>query len=28
MDTFFEGKGGVSDAIFFPGEEGERSLIK
>jgi len=28
MDTYFDGKGGVSDAIFFPGEEGERSLIK
>jgi len=26
--NFFDGKGGISDAIFFPGEEGERSLIK
>jgi phosphatidylserine/phosphatidylglycerophosphate/cardiolipin synthase-like enzyme len=28
VDTFFDSKGGISDAIFFPGEEGERTLIK
>jgi len=28
VETFFESKGGINDAIFFPGEEGERSLIK
>jgi len=28
VDTFFESKAGVSDAIFFPGKEGETKLVK
>jgi cardiolipin hydrolase len=28
VDNFFEAKAGISDTIFFPGEEGEGRLIK
>jgi HKD family nuclease len=28
VDNFFDKKGGVSDALFFPSEESEKSLIK
>jgi phosphatidylserine/phosphatidylglycerophosphate/cardiolipin synthase-like enzyme len=28
VESFFDAKGGVSDALFFPGEESERGLVK